>query len=432
MFLGRSYQAHALQLHLPGLGEPDYTPHATITRTWEGYSALLDASDEIWAFGKAHTEQVATVLQRRSGRSVWLTAVNPDELLNLPGAIQILPGAVAVARTSYLDIYDMSTILSALDSSSIRRSKPLHPTQTLAYPVNWTANHLNFAPTRPGWVRATEHNPDDIYLIFTEPYLDAWVALVARRTRNPNEEESKHRFEEPYYLFTPQSYATTAMNWGESTRRLAYVANDIGKILLVGACMPSNPGLFGSYQFNAERITKSWSIPEGGIDYAKSLAFDEYTGISAISMASGRLWIIDPVVTVGRMQIPGEGLKTISASLDSNEEFDWSTSVEKYFPGKNRPDCFGGAKWFVNEILHIEGSARTVLFTIPDGAAFPTLEVVQAGQRLLLIRRDEDTCRYEVKALTVDTDLEDVLGHFRSGGTASILSVAHKDGINGL
>lgn len=210
----------------------------------------------------------------------------------------------------------MSTILSALDPSSIRRPRTLHPTQTLAYPVNWTANHLHFAPTRPGWVRAAEQHADDIYLIFAEPYLDAWVALVARRERSPNEEASKHRFEEPYYLFTPQSYSTTAIHWGESARRLAYVANNIGKILLVGACMPSDPGLFVSYTFNVKRVTKSWSIPEGGIDYAKGLAFDEYTGISAISMASGRLWVIDPVFTAKRMQITVEGLKTVSIKND--------------------------------------------------------------------------------------------------------------------
>lgn len=60
---------------------PDYTPHSTVTRTWEGYSALLDASDAIWAFGKERTEQVVTVLQSGSGRFVRLAGVNPDELV---------------------------------------------------------------------------------------------------------------------------------------------------------------------------------------------------------------------------------------------------------------------------------------------------------------------------------------------------------------
>ncbi|KIO18715.1 hypothetical protein M407DRAFT_31623 [Tulasnella calospora MUT 4182] len=76
------------------------------------------------------------VLQSASGRFVRPAAADTDELLNLPGAIQILPGAVAVARTTYLDIYDMSTILSAPDSSLICRPKTLYPTQTLAYPAN--------------------------------------------------------------------------------------------------------------------------------------------------------------------------------------------------------------------------------------------------------------------------------------------------------
>lgn len=200
----------------------------------------------------------------------------------------------------------MSTILSALDFSSTCQPKTLHPTQTLAYPANWIANHSYFAPIRPKWVRSTELSSDDICLIFTEPYLETWVALVARRERSPDKEVIKHRLEEPYYLFTPESYATAATSWGESARRLTYVVNDIEQILLVGAFIPSDPSLFGIDGVHTERVTRLWSIPEGGIDYAQRLAFDEFTGIAAISMASGRLWVIDPAAPEERRQIPGE------------------------------------------------------------------------------------------------------------------------------
>ncbi|KAG8911010.1 hypothetical protein FRC01_005985 [Tulasnella sp. 417] len=333
----RSYHTYALRLQLPSLGLPNDSPHLIITRTSEGYSALLDASDAMWAFGKNRAEQVAMVLQSSSGRSARLATANPDELLNLPGAMQILPTAVAVARTSYLDLYDMSALLSALDLSSICRSKTLRPTQTLAYPANWTANHLHFAPTRPGWMHKTEPNPDDICLIFTEPYFGAWVALVARRERSSDEAESKHRMQIAEEIITTPHPAPT---W-------PYLH-----------ATPWPPE------------TTTFERPEGNHELIPT----------------------------------------------------WSTSVEMYFPGKNRPDCFGGAKWFVNEILHIDGPAETVLFTLPHSASFPTFEVIQVGQRLLLIQRDEDTCRYQAKALPVISSLGDLLAHFNAGETFESLS----------
>ncbi|KIO25952.1 hypothetical protein M407DRAFT_8108 [Tulasnella calospora MUT 4182] len=375
----RSYQAHCLSLHLPGLGVPNEVPHVVLTRTLEGYSELLDASGAIWAFGKERTEQVATVLQTASGRPVRLAGTNSDKLCNLPGAVRILPCTIAVARTNCLDIYDMTTVLSALDVSSICRPKTIHPSQTLAYPDNWTANHLYFSPTMPGWTRAGRSNHEDLYLIFTEPFLAAWVALVARAESNPDEGSSKYRLEEPYYFFIPQDYGTVAVSWGESARRLVYAVNHSRQILLVGACMPSDSSLFKRYDFKANRATTTWSVPGGGTDYPKLLAFDEYTGISAVSMASGRLWVIDPVAKDEEIQTSQEGL------MPPHPDPNWP-----YLPATPWPP-------------------ETEIFAVP--------EVVQAGQRFIIVRRDEGTFQHEAKALAGNPSLEDIIIHLREGGT---------------
>lgn len=437
----RSYEAHALEVHLPKLGV-DGVPRAMLARTWEGYSELLDAAGTIWAFGKGRTEQAAMILHSVSGRSVRLVTASPDELLNLPRAIQVLPRAVAVARTTHVDIYSMTAVWSVLGASSSTPSPTtVHPFQTLAYPDRWTGTNFYFVPTRPSWARREEHNPEDIYLIFTEPFLGSWVALVAHRQSNLDEEEDMYRLEEPYYFFVPQLYhAIVAVSWGQSARRLVHVVNIGKEMLLMGACMPPDPSLFKDYDYFVDRITTKWSLPGGGADYPKLLGFDEVTGVSAVSMASGRIWVVDPLAKAKEINMSREKLASphpdptwphlhatpwppepvyFSAPESNGAPVrDWSASIEKYFPGKNRPDCFGGTKWFVNDVLHIQGPAETLLFTLsPTESAFPALEVVQAGRRLLIVQRDEDTLQYEAKALAENASLEDLLLHLHAGGT---------------
>ncbi|KAG8944301.1 hypothetical protein FRC04_002021 [Tulasnella sp. 424] len=281
----------------------------------------------------------------------------------------------------------------------------LHPFQTLAYPERWTGTDFHFVPTRPSWTRREEHNPEDIYLIFTEPFLGSWVALVARRQSNLDEEEDMYRLEKPYYFFVPQLYHA----------------------------------IVAAYDRSVDRITKTWSLPGGGADYPKLLGFDEYTGISAVSMASGRIWVVDPLAKAREINLsweilasphpdpawphlhvtpwPPEPVYFSAPESNGAPVEDWSASVEKYFPGKNRPDCFGGTKWFVNDVLHIQGPAETLLFSLsPTESAFPALEVVQAGQRLLIVQRDENSLQYEAKALAINTRLEDLLLQLHASG----------------
>lgn len=209
----------------------------------------------------------------------------------------------------------MTAIWSLLGTSSSTPSPTtVHPFQTLAYPDRWTGTDFHFVPTRPSWTRREEHNPEDIYLIFTEPFLGSWVALVARRQSNLDEEEDIYRLEKPYYFFVPQLYhAIVAVSWGGSARRLVHVVNIGKKILLMGACMPPDPSLFKRYDRFVDRITTTWSLPGGGADYPKLLGFDEFTGVSAVSMASGRIWVVDPLAKAEEINMPQEILASVGS-----------------------------------------------------------------------------------------------------------------------
>lgn len=101
----------------------------------------------------------------------------------------------------------------------------------------------------------------------------------------------------------------------------------------------------------------------------------------------------------------------------------WSSSVERYFPGKNEQDCFGGASWFVNGILRIQGRADIVLFTIPDSVPYPTMELVQLDgtSRLIVIDRHEGTGTHEAKLLPAGVTVDAVKTHLHDGSSLSEL-----------
>lgn len=99
----------------------------------------------------------------------------------------------------------------------------------------------------------------------------------------------------------------------------------------------------------------------------------------------------------------------------------WTSSVEQFYPDKNRPDCFGGATWFVNEALHIGGTAEVFFFTIPQLYPFPFTELVRLGERVLVVGRHEGKGIHEAWVLTADSTVESVKAHLRIGGTIAQL-----------
>ncbi|KIO25956.1 hypothetical protein M407DRAFT_24705 [Tulasnella calospora MUT 4182] len=460
----RSHRAFALSLRLPNIGPSGPGSSFELIRSWDGYSELMDASETLWAFARCLDTQTATILHWDSGRSVRLVGTEADPLLDVPGAIQISGQWVAVARRSSLDIYDMTTVLSALDASATLRSPHSIPTsRSLIYPHSWIGSGLSFIPSYPPWLREGGRKGDSIHLILTEGDRGTSVGLVACREEGLLEEMTEYKFEEPYYLFGGEDHWTVGMSWGMSAKRMVYAVNTPEDAFLCGVSIPLDPGGLENRIPTMTRVVAEWSIPDGGDDFIYRLVFEESTGVSVVAMASGRIWIMDPCApvvevkdngTVPDMNVPlhpdpiwprchlipwpsnmnededmddDEGMDDDGSMDDEDMDEDqgsipgWSSSVERYFPGKNDQDCFGGASWFVNEILRIQGRADVVLFTIPCAVPYPTTELVQLDRRLLVIRRHEGTGTHEARLLPPDATVEAVKISLQEGGSLSEL-----------
>ncbi|KAG8968227.1 hypothetical protein FRC05_001608 [Tulasnella sp. 425] len=460
----RSDLAYALELRLSGPGIPASSAHVRLVRSWTGYSELLDATSDLWAFARTCTKQTATILHCLSGRSVNLVGTEDDELVglfritlfghiakkllrkqrNLPGAIQIGHQDIAVARSHSLDIYSMESVMSVLNNGvSAATTGAVRPFQSLAYPSAWTGSGLTFVPNRPPWLRSKAPREDDIYLTLTEDEIGYSVALVAHKETERGAGEPSYGFERPYYLFGPEDPWIAALSWGDSARRAVSVIGEATYVLLCGISIPSNGDPLDDQWDNMDRIVARWRIPHGEKDFTRFLAFDEPTGRSVVAMASGHIWIADPTIhPVGSVAPfnpasliypdPAWPLTRSSPWLrrtetrvldeDYQEISPWTSAVDEFFTDKNRPNSFGGATWFVNEVLHIRGTAEVFQFTVPFLTEYAVTELIRLDERVLIIGRDYGMGIHEAWLLTAGSTVESVKAHLHAGGTIGQLS----------
>ncbi|KAG8918133.1 hypothetical protein FRC01_002029 [Tulasnella sp. 417] len=175
-----------------------------------------------------------------------------------------------------------------------------------------------------------------------------------------------------------------------------------------------------------EREVFNWMIPDSHLDLARFHAFDEATGVCAVALGSGRIWIADPFYETELNNEDGP-LKEI--------EFPWAgeaghrsisqevllppmaTKIYRWFPGKNNPQAFGSAKWFVNEVLHIPGPATVLLIGTPHPGfrSDNSFEIIDIGGRLLCMERDDGMAAYFIKLLHEAIKLEDVVEFLKGG-----------------
>ncbi|KAG8928811.1 hypothetical protein FRC01_005317 [Tulasnella sp. 417] len=349
-----------------------------------------------------------------SGGTIVYDGPDSSTLVISTRAIQIRRHNIAVARAHSLDIYDLDSIMSALSSEmSTGSTGTIKPFQTLTYPSAWTGSGIRFIPNSPPWLRTKSVHEGDIYLSLTEERMVS-VGLVAHREEPEGAEGILYKFERPYYLFGLESYWTTAICWGKSARRVTSMLATPTRAILCNIAIPSDGDPLEDWYSYMDRIVVKWRIPYGENDFTRCLAFDEPTGMSVIAMASGRLWIADPNAIPMEFgdaftpissicpdpawpsSHPTPWLRVNTKIRSWDEAFNgnplWASSVEEYYPGKNRPDCYGGATWFVNEVLHI------------------------AGDRVIILGRHEGQGAHNVWMLTADATVESVKTHIETGG----------------
>lgn len=119
----------------------------------------------------------------------------------------------------------------------------------------------------------------------------------------------------------------------------------------------------------------------------------------------------------------------------------WSDEVDKYFPYKDRPDCYGSTPWLIYEALHIpvvwpghhppsvgEYGAKTVLFTVeaakPDSPFYDKVIEIRplpgSDERSGFWALVMDCGNWEFYRLKPVGGLDDIVAHLQHGGIGKL------------
>ncbi|KAG8926084.1 hypothetical protein FRC00_003292 [Tulasnella sp. 408] len=273
--------------------------------------------------------------------------------------------------------------------------KVVHPVQSFGYPGGETAHHVEVLDPPSGPLNFDLVNRDSQFYLGIHLNRSAqWIRLHVQL----DSDSSSTKFtSSTQLLLNTRAVRTFAYCWGVSGERILLAVWYRPGWNVLCAVAPSD--LNSCSPEYGDQVAVQWDAsPKLEQDFFAGFAFDDSSGMCAVATSAGRVWIDDyfkpPVATC----------KLLEEGLHLGE-------VEHYFPMMNDPNCYGGAKWFVNEALHISGSATLVMFTI--SALYPrkwwsTRIIRVTGGRLIAVETDLDMQSYRVKLLGPDITLTQV------------------------
>ncbi|KAG8927322.1 hypothetical protein FRC00_002159 [Tulasnella sp. 408] len=342
----------------------------------------------------------------------------------------------------------MDAVRSAFQSSGQAPNSlsQVLPIQSIAFPG---AEHVLRATLlrRPlHCVDLPYHSTDTIYLGLDRDKTSARTIRVLYPGVSDGAAGHGFTLSPPFEVFDMPTFVdgepTVLCMWGETGRRMIHV-DDVGELWVAGLSIPIGLGHEPFVMDVDDRTVISLEIPDSRLDLARYLAFDEVTGVCAVALGSGRIWIADPFCRDG-LKDKDVPLTKIEFKNPPDPDPAWrfiprkpwvgerghpsrlleallppmATKVYRWFPGKNNPQAFGSVKWFVNEVLHIPGPATALLVGTPytrfsSGDSF---EVIDVGGRLLSVERDDDMSLYSIKLLDANITFEFVAALLKGGG----------------
>ncbi|KAG9009529.1 hypothetical protein FRB90_008333 [Tulasnella sp. 427] len=310
-------------------------------------------------------------------------------------AARIFQDHLVLAGSHGLEVYSIGEI-STLTERRQQGASPeiINPTQRIEYPQGKSFDHISF-------LAPLSFTPQRAQSDFNLGMLSHgfWYRLHVQLSTSSDSAPSISL----NVVFYAGELKVLAVCWGGSGRRLLFTSGWKQEIWVVG--IPKVLDLRASHDKSSE---VEWIVnPEGENDLFAGLAFDESSGLCVVAMRSGRVWIDDwskspsahtTSVSYQREQetrIPlhpdpswptlhpvprPANVRPDQVLLVNNQSaISWSTEIEHYFPLINDPECYGGVRWFLNEVLHIPGSATLVMFTTPSPStgSSPSVKIVQ-------------------------------------------------------
>ncbi|KAG8935177.1 hypothetical protein FRC01_007410 [Tulasnella sp. 417] len=441
----RSSVIYFFSINLSHLGDFGPTPNFVLLDTFEGYSGLLDARARLAVFSCSASKRMPLVRDMRTGSIVYLRSFEATQRPQRLLSAHILKEYIFLMGPWTMEVYPITKIRSLMQGDPEDISPPVtHASQSLVYPGGEMANHVTVLDHHPDLSEPSSWNGESGFCLGV--YVKRSTYWMLLHVRLDAGSDSSTFIYSIHPLFSTTGLRTIACCWGGSGQRLLLAVSHRGSIqVLCGGTPIESKYLYPDFE---EGLAFEWhAIPDGEKDLFAGFAFDEASGFCVVATSSSRIWIDDfsspsssackhPKENLHSMKIPlhpdplwpllhplpwpaHDFPDNLLLALQASAPMSWSTEVDYNFPKMNDPECYGGARWFVNEALHVPGPASLVMFTVSAlrlGEASTRIIQVSSG-RLVAVETDLNSWSYNVKLLPSDIRLNqipDLLRHLVS------------------
>ncbi|KAG8905953.1 hypothetical protein FRC01_008187, partial [Tulasnella sp. 417] len=451
----RSYKTYHIQAVLPQIGvETRQNPQLGLLYVVAGCSGLLDANKDLALYSRSPSKAGVIVQCQHSAATTILQSEKEGPILDYAPSAKIMTHFVIAVRRTGIELYSVDAIRDSLGlfGQKVDGTNQVFPTQVIPYPGGQHILRATFLNTPLHWVGHPYSGTDVVYIgLDTDSEAEPTRGIHAIYPNTSDGAGYTFTLSPPQRMLNSSTCVgydpTVLCMWGETGRRMAHV-RDERELCVWGLSIPVGFGAGRSLVLAEDRRVARWEIPDSSQDLARYLAFDEATGVCAVALGSGRIWIADPVrgtefrdadipikeiefsnppddsMWASKCRNPWPGDMSYPRTLRRPLLPRMSTKINRWFPGKNNPKAFGSVTWFVNEVLHIPGRAAVLLVgtSHPQDSPLDRFDIVDINGRLLCIERDDGMSLYDIKLLDTHITLQVVVAHLNGGGWLSDLA----------
>ncbi|KAG8945519.1 hypothetical protein FRC04_000722 [Tulasnella sp. 424] len=403
-------------------------PTLTIVNSFEGYSMLKAKAGRLLAFAECSGNRLrACIVEESTLNDVELT-ISPDVMMPQKTLEICFHGDVIfVARNRNLELYSTFDVEEALYHHSLA-ARSVSPFQSLAYPgLTPLLHNPKFYINPPSYLQAPGGSV--VLMRFIDNF---WRPLILQPQQQPANDPRRN-----YEVMTSPALASSldsiyGVSYGEKGYRSAILGGD----RLAIHYAKTEEDLF----YEGAHTLVSWMFPDIEFDLPRPgcVAFDEAAGICAAGVGSGRIWIGDAVPRWGMKKVDAPSIPHQMPHPDPrwpqlpsfyfwdrgyhgpHSDTDivgkvapgWSAAVDYYIPWRNQPRMYGGIQWFVENVMGIPGTARTVLFStdlLSRDDVCSWAEFVDVNGRLFLVTENSRDYYFEVNRVVDGFTLADVI-----------------------
>ncbi|KAG8944567.1 hypothetical protein FRC04_001690 [Tulasnella sp. 424] len=403
-----AHQVYSFTLDLPHRCEnrtytSEFQPHTILS----GYSGLRAKQSDWWAFAKTKETSVQGFLYNPQAKTPLVRLACADGVTERQNVLDILLGEsnIILIRNTSIDIYNRSTLGATLDNVHPESSgfvPVVKPQQSLPQPKHDFIHHARLFHRHRG--RAETSTSSFVWAAFLDC---GWAIGRLERDGTDDPTKSCAMYTTPFPRRVAHGFNNPLiLEWGHSGSRMIALSEGGIQMDFVDPQPPQNDADWKDYTHKYYGpLLANWRFSDDVEDIPRCAAFDEATGIVVVGMHSGKILVGDAGDSVPPPLTPEEHAEWKTRWLDYPEPKytsnpphpspkrwpglasipgytkpknvpepgsayevapGWFCEVERFYPGINQPDAWGGIPWHVQELAGIPSGARCVLVSSND------------------------------------------------------------------